>query len=154
MNAPWSLDSDRDAICFLQPRPRAHMSSIPGNSNLLVPPTRYETGSAMTRCGEAVPPDRHYTRLPPNTVAATKYGAKPSLLLRVGRQGTVQASLRKSREISAIRLGLVTHEATGMSLATHLHLVSRFSPYGSPGQRHRAKDRSFDASRAITEARA
>src|SRR5262245_31325295 len=110
-------------------------------------------GSAMTQCGEAVPLDRNYTRLLPYTVAATKYGAEPRLLLCLDRNGTVQASLRKSREISAIPLDLVTHEATGMSLATHLHVVSRFSLSGSPGQRHRANDRAFDASRPVTEVR-
>jgi hypothetical protein len=107
----------------------------------------------MTRCGEAVPPDRPFIKLPQHTVAATKYGAEPPLLLCVDRQATVQSSLRKSREISAIRLGLVTHEETGTSLAIHLYLASRFSPSASTGQRHRANDRAMDASWPVTGAR-
>jgi hypothetical protein len=111
-------------------------------------------GSTMTRCGRTAPPDRSFTILPRYTVAATKYGAEPPLPLCVDRHVTVRASLRKSREISAIRLGLVTHEEIGMSLAIHLYRLSRCCPSGSPGQRHRANDRALDASRPITGARA
>jgi hypothetical protein len=90
----------------------------------------------MTRCGEAVPPDRPYIRLPPYAVAATKYGAEPHFLLRMDRHGTVRTSLSKSLEISVIRLGLMTHEETGMSIAIHLPFVSRFSPSGTHGLRY------------------